>query len=208
MGQSARSSRARGGGSGETAGAACEDGEHGNEPLSAWVIHVLELDPPKDSPPLEWIVLTNVPTPTREQAFERVDWYQCCRSSRSCTKAAEDRMRDGAVAVHNWRKALEVSIAMFSVVSVQLLRLRDMVHKDDPRAATEVIDEPYVEALSLWRWKERRMQIITAKEFLVKPRRAILEDTEGRAAGSGSGVAGVVAWLDGTATPCGRHAAG
>ena len=139
-------------------------GEHGDEPLLAWVIHVLELDPPPGQAPLEWILLTNVPTGTRAEAFERVDWYQ----RRPIVEELHKAQKTGCgmeLLQFTTRKALEVSIAMLSVVSVQLLRLRDMARKDDPRPATEVIDEPYVEALSLWRWKERRMQI-TANEFL------------------------------------------
>jgi hypothetical protein len=52
-------------------------GEHGREPLAAWVIHVKELEAPRDQKPLEWILLTNLPAGTRAQAWERVDWYAC-----------------------------------------------------------------------------------------------------------------------------------
>jgi hypothetical protein len=52
-------------------------GEHGREPLAAWVIHVREIDPPAGQEPLEWILLSNVPTATRQQAWERVNWYEC-----------------------------------------------------------------------------------------------------------------------------------
>lgn len=51
------------------------------------------------------------------------------------------------------------------MIAVQLLRLRDLSRKDDRRPASEVVDEEYVEALSLCRWKEARMDL-TAKEFL------------------------------------------
>jgi hypothetical protein len=54
---------------------------------------------------------------------------------------------------------------MVPVVVVQLLRPRDLSRQDDGRAAVEVADGEYVEALSLWRWKESRMQL-SAGEFL------------------------------------------
>ena len=63
------------------------------------------------------------------------------------------------------RKALEVVIAMLSVVAVQLLRLRDLSRQDDERPATDVVHETYVEALSLKRWKKARTDL-SAKEFL------------------------------------------
>jgi hypothetical protein len=139
-------------------------GEHGKEPLAAWVIHVKELNPPAGQDPLEWIVLTNRPTETPEQAWERVDWYEC----RPIVEELHKAQKTGCGMEQpqfTTRKALEVTIAMLSVVAVQLLRLRDLARKDDDRPATAIIDEVYVETLSLWRWKEARMQI-SAKEFL------------------------------------------
>jgi hypothetical protein len=139
-------------------------GEHGKEPLAAWVIHVKELNPPAGQDPLEWIVLTNKPTETPAQAWERVDWYEC----RPIVEELHKAQKTGCgmeLPQFTTRKALEVTIAMLSVVAVMLLRLRDLARKDDGRPATAVIDDVYVETLSLWRWKEARMDI-TANEFL------------------------------------------
>ncbi|WP_374229186.1 transposase [Ktedonobacter sp. SOSP1-52] len=47
-----------------------------NEPLTVWVIRVWEELAPEGEKPLEWILLTSVPTMTLEQARERVDWYR------------------------------------------------------------------------------------------------------------------------------------
>jgi hypothetical protein len=139
-------------------------GEHGREPLSAWVVHVKELQPPKGQEALEWILLTNRPATTRAEAWERVDWYQC----RPIIEEFHKAQKTGCgmeLPQFTTRKALEVTIAMLSVVAVQLLRLRDLSRQDDGRKASEVVDEEYIEALSLWRWKERRMEL-SAREFL------------------------------------------
>lgn len=139
-------------------------GEHGREPLAAWVIHVKELEPPKGQEPLEWILLTNRPTQSRAEAGERVDWYEC----RPIVEELHKAQKTGCgmeLPQFTTRKALEVTIAMLSVVAVQLLRLRDLARQDDERRASEVVDEPYVEALSLWRWKEAKTNL-SAKEFL------------------------------------------
>ncbi len=46
--------------------------------LTAWAILVREETPPADGEePIEWKLLTNVPTRTFEQAAERVEWYSC-----------------------------------------------------------------------------------------------------------------------------------
>ncbi len=46
------------------------------EPLTVWVIRVWEEQAPEGEEPLEWILLTSVPTTTLEDAWERVDWYR------------------------------------------------------------------------------------------------------------------------------------
>jgi hypothetical protein len=139
-------------------------GEHGREPLATWVIHVREVNPPKCQEPLEWILLTNRPTARRKEAWERVDWYQC----RPIVEELHKAQKTGCgmeLPQFTTRKALEVAIAMLSVVAVQLLRLRDLARRDDQRPAGAVVDPPYVEALSLWRWKEARPEL-SVREFL------------------------------------------
>jgi hypothetical protein len=49
----------------------------GKEPMTVWVIRVWEEQAPDAEEPLEWVLLTSVPTTTLEQAWERVEWYQC-----------------------------------------------------------------------------------------------------------------------------------
>ena len=46
------------------------------DPVTVWVIRVWEEQARDAEEPLEWILLTSVPTTTLEQAWERVDWYR------------------------------------------------------------------------------------------------------------------------------------
>ena len=46
------------------------------EPLTVWVIRVWEEQAKDAEEPLEWILVTSVPTTTLEQAWERVEWYR------------------------------------------------------------------------------------------------------------------------------------
>jgi hypothetical protein len=48
----------------------------GTEPLVVWAIRVWEEQTPDGEEPLEWLLLTSVPTTTLEQAWERVGWYE------------------------------------------------------------------------------------------------------------------------------------
>ena len=50
------------------------------DPLPAVTVYVFltqEVDPPADVTPLEWLLLTNVPVYSFEDAVERVKWYRC-----------------------------------------------------------------------------------------------------------------------------------
>lgn len=141
-------------------------GEHGPGSLSAWGVHVREENPPKGVVPLEWILLSNVPTQTPAEANERVNWY-CCRW---VIEEFHKAMKTGCgveLPQFTTRKALEVALGMLSVVATRLLQLRDLSRQEDAqvRAASEVVDGAYVEALSLWRFKRSRSDL-TVREFL------------------------------------------
>jgi hypothetical protein len=47
----------------------------GAAPLSLWAIYAVEADPPAGAEPIEWLLLTTVPTTTLEEALERLRWY-------------------------------------------------------------------------------------------------------------------------------------
>jgi hypothetical protein len=141
-------------------------GQHGNEPLAVWMIHLKEVNAPKGCTPLEWLLLTNVPTTDRQQAWERVDWYE----RRPTIEEFHKALKTGCgveLAQFTTRKALEVTLAMLSVVAVQLLRLRDLSRRPEAELtpASEAIDKQYVEVLCLWRYKGAKAEL-TVKEFL------------------------------------------
>lgn len=52
--------------------------------IKVFVIHALEAEVPEGLEPLEWMLLTSVPTSTREQALERLAWYRASRSRLMC----------------------------------------------------------------------------------------------------------------------------
>jgi hypothetical protein len=45
--------------------------------VTLWAVQVREIDPPLDSQPIEWLLLTTVAVQTAEEARERVGWYAC-----------------------------------------------------------------------------------------------------------------------------------
>lgn len=139
-------------------------GEHSNRPVEAWVIHVREMDPPQGQQALEWVLLSNVPVQSIDDAWERVDWYRC----RPIIEEFHKAMKTGCGIEElqfTTRHALEVTLALLSVVATRLLRLRDLSRDEQAkdRPATEVIDPIYVDVLSIARYKQKRP--LTTHEF-------------------------------------------
>jgi hypothetical protein len=142
-------------------------GEHSANNLPAWVIYVREIDAPAGEKPLEWILLSNVAAATFEQVGERIDWYAC----RPIIEEYHKAQKTGCgieLPQFTTAHALQVSIAIFSVVATQLLRLRDLARREDARVrpASEVVDAEYITALSYWRFRKVQPEL-SIHDFLM-----------------------------------------
>ena len=109
------------------------------EPVTVWVIRVWEEQAPEGEEPLEWVLLTSVPTTTLEQAWERVDWYQCrwsVEDYHQCLKSGcrmEERQLqtvDGLIRL----------LGLLSPLAVRLVQIRGYARSQPERPAHEVIE--------------------------------------------------------------------
>jgi len=109
------------------------------EPLRVWVIRVWEEQAPEGEEPLEWILLTSVPTTTLEQAWERVDWYGyrwLVEDYHHCLKSGcriEERQLQSV-------DGLMRLLGLLSPLAVRLLQVRACAREEPERPASEVID--------------------------------------------------------------------
>jgi hypothetical protein len=111
----------------------------GKEPLAVWVIRVWEDQAPAGEEPLEWLLLTSVPTTTLEQAWEQVgryrqrwlveDYHQCLKSG--CR--IEERQ------VHSVDGLMRL-LGLLSPLAVRLLQIRAAARAEPERPAHEVIE--------------------------------------------------------------------
>lgn len=140
-------------------------GEYEKRPLALWLVVVRELEPPQGRQPLEWILLTDVPVTSEQDAWERSSWYECRWVIEEYHKAQktgcgiEDLQFTSA-------QALQPMIALLSVVAVTLLNLRE-AGRDDAKAnqpATTHVDRRYVAVLAAWRYPRRKPDL-TVREF-------------------------------------------
>jgi hypothetical protein len=109
------------------------------EPLEMWAIRVWEEHTPAGEEPLEWILLTSVPTTTLEQAWERVGWYEhrwVVEDYHQCLKTGcrlEERQVQSA-------DRLIRLLGLLSPLAVRLLQLRDLGRQEPERPAHEVLE--------------------------------------------------------------------
>lgn len=66
------------------------------EPLSLWAVRVWEEESPEGEAPLEWILLTSVPTRTLQEAWQRGEWYACRGTRRSVSPMPQNGLPDRA----------------------------------------------------------------------------------------------------------------
>ena len=124
-------------------------GDYPSQPLDLWAVRVWEPNTPKNEEPLEWILLTNCPVLSLEDAFERINWYEL----RWIIEEYHKGMKTGCgieTLQFESIKPLEPAIAVISAVATTLLRLRDAARAPDAdrRPATDVVDGVYVDALA------------------------------------------------------------
>lgn len=131
-------------------------GEERGTPLAVWAVRVWELDPPANvKEPLEWILLTNVPVETFEDACQRLDWYAC----RWIVEEYHKAMKTGCdieKMEFTSQDRLQPAIALVSVLAILLLTLRDSSRRSDAneRPARDLIPPEYVTVLSAWRFQD------------------------------------------------------
>jgi len=140
-------------------------GEYEKRPLRLWLVVVRERQPPPGRPPLEWILLTNVPVMTESDAWERANWYECRWVIEEYHKAQKSGCSIEDLQFTT-AQALQPMVALLSVVAVTLLNLRDASRDDAaaPRPAAEFVDRRYVAVLSAWRYPGERRDL-TVREF-------------------------------------------
>jgi Transposase DNA-binding len=142
-----------------------ERGIYRAKPLKVWAVRIWEINPPEGvKEPVEWVLLTPLPTLSVEQGWQRADWYECRWVVEELHKVKKTGCAIEAPQFTT-AAALQPMIALLSVVAVALLNLRELSRneqtKDNP--AEHYVPMEYAEVLSVWRYKENRQ--LTVREF-------------------------------------------
>ena len=131
----------------------------GKDPITVWVIRVWEEHAPAGEEPLEWILVTSVPTTTLEHAWERVEWYRqrwLVEDYHQCLKSGcrmEERQLQSV-------DGLMRLLGLLSPLAVRLVQIREYARCEPERPAHEVI-EPLMLAVLAERTGQSPLTITT-----------------------------------------------
>ena len=126
-------------------------GDYRKEPLALWAVRVWEPNPAAGVEAVEWVLLTNVPVSTVEEADERVKWYE----TRWVVEDLHKGMKTGCgieTLQFTEISRLEPAIAVLSALATTLLQMRDAARQldADVRPATDVVAPEYVTVLAAY----------------------------------------------------------
>jgi len=142
-------------------------GEYRNEPLPVWAVRVWEPEPPPGVEPLEWILLSNGPVASWDDACAVQRWYEYRWLIEDFHKAQKTGC---AIEKPQFTKEarLQPVIALLSVIAVRLLLLRWLSRDEDLQAlpAVKVVPAVYVAVLSVSEGQGRRLDMTVGEFFL------------------------------------------
>lgn len=110
-----------------------------HEPQLVWAIRVWEAQPPEGAEPLEWILLTSVPTTSLAHAWERVGWYErrwVVEDYHQCLKTG---CRIEARQVRTAERVIRL-LGLLAPLAVRLVQLRDLARRAPDTPAAQVVE--------------------------------------------------------------------
>lgn len=127
-------------------------GHHGRQPLPLYVVCIAEVHPPRGEKPIEWMLVTNEPVKTFDDAWRVASWYERRWVIEEYHKALKTGCQIEDLQF-TYAERLDPAIALLSGVALTLLGLRDASRRPDAhtRRATTLVAREYVEVLSSWR---------------------------------------------------------
>lgn len=134
------------------------------KPLQLWVVELREIHPPKDVPPLRWVLYTMESVMTVTEAQTVIGWYERRPTIEDYHKALKTGCR---VECRYYETAdrLERVTGLLSVVAVRLMQLKTAARETPDRPASEVAPSQWVSLVQIARNKPVNPNL-TLREFI------------------------------------------
>jgi hypothetical protein len=123
-------------------------------PVPMWLIAVAEVDCPRGSKPIDWVLYTSLPVADLEGAMRVVSYYERRWLIEEYFKALKSGCRVTERQLKT-RGRLEALVGLLSVVAVRLLQLKAHARAEPGRPAAEVVPPRYVSLLKIARGLDR-----------------------------------------------------
>jgi hypothetical protein len=116
-------------------------------PLVVGVVRVWEPAPPEGVEPLEWVLLTSVPTQTVEQAWERIDWYRARWIVEDYHQGLKTGCRVEQRQVQTY-EGLRRLLGLLAPAAVRLLQLRAAARQTPEQPASQTLPAEVVQVVA------------------------------------------------------------
>ncbi len=116
-------------------------------PLVVWVIRVWEAEPPAGVEPLEWVLLTSVPTPTRKQAEQRLEWYRARWMVEDYHQGLKTGCQIEQRQIQDY-EGLRTLLGLLSPLAVRLMQLRAAARQTPERPVQQVLPTEVVQVVA------------------------------------------------------------
>ncbi len=116
-------------------------------PLVVWVIRVWEPEPPQDVEPLEWVLLTSLPTQSIEQAWQRVDWYRVRWIVEDYHQGLKTGCRVEERQLQSY-EGLRRLLGLLAPTAVRLLQLRASARQSPTQPASQTLPADVVQVVA------------------------------------------------------------
>ena len=120
--------------------------EDAPESLDLHVVHICEIKPPADHPPIEWHLITTLPIDTKEQVAEIVDAYRGRWIIEEYFKALKTGCSFEKRQLESY-DALALALALLSPVAWRLLRLKTLNRESPTIPASKIMTRVQLEIL-------------------------------------------------------------
>lgn len=114
--------------------------------ISVWAILAAEETPPPDREAIEWMLLTTIPTPTVDDAMERVHWYTCRWTIEVWHRVLKTGCRIESRQLETVER-LAVALTLYSIIAWRILYATMLARIDPDLPCTVLLSDDEWQAL-------------------------------------------------------------
>lgn len=134
------------------------------EPITMWVVHAVEVAPPKDMEQVEWVLLTSLPVASFDDAWRILEHYEKRWLIEEYHKALKMGCRVERRQLQS-KEGLERITALLSVVAVRLLQLKSAARTNPALPARNLVPLHWIKMLLAARKRSKLTVAMTIREF-------------------------------------------